>query len=102
MVLSSQNARPRRYAPASEPGSLAERLSVRRRTQTGATLSGTLDMGLVHISVFGGRGMGLDNSRCPDACALPSCAAAAVGWDLQLKFRDSFLQEAIDNLLNNI
>ena len=37
-------------------------------------------MGLVHISVFGGRGrgMGLDNSRCPDAFALPSCAAASL------------------------
>ena len=33
-------------------------------------------MGLVHISVFGGRGMGLENSRCPDAFALPSSAAA--------------------------
>ena len=42
-------------------------------------------MGLVHISVFGGRGMGLENSRCPDAFALPSSAAArcaprGCGW----------------------
>ena len=46
------------------------------RARTGAPLSGALDLGLVHISVFGGRGMGLENSRCPDAFALPSCAAA--------------------------
>ena len=88
MAPSSHNARPRRCAPASEPGALAERLWACGYAPA-PPLSGALDLGLVHVSVSWAGAWAWrtraapTHSRCRPAPRLAPLPAAAVGQSSQ-------------------